>query len=225
MIFPNLSQFCFRELKILKRTHLSVLDFSFRWLLLRPVFLRQDWVDFFGVGDKYSGFFRFFSWLGVCTSSSVFASILPISGSRRNLRTLSCSPFCDFVRTEIPGVTAFTPQRKKTSYRLSKSQFSTMISSNSPLLHSMKGSFFKGLLFSLLSSLVPSKWASAWKGHVWTFRLSENQQRPQLPRNHGRKINLRRTTLKRLTSDRSVWIWNRREQSFYLKQNSRCDLG
>jgi hypothetical protein len=36
------------------RTHLPVLDFSFCRQSLRSVFLHQDWVDFFGEGDKYT---------------------------------------------------------------------------------------------------------------------------------------------------------------------------
>jgi hypothetical protein len=71
------------------RTHLPVLDFSFCWQSLRWVFLRQDWLGFFGVVDKCSVRRDFSSFSCKYRHWVHFAAIVawtsPNSGSGRNL--------------------------------------------------------------------------------------------------------------------------------------------
>jgi hypothetical protein len=87
-LFPWTTQFPLLRVEN-SRPHLSVLDFSFCRQSLRSVFLRQDWLGFFGVVDKYSVRRDFSSFSCKYRHWVYFAAIVawtsPISGSGRSL--------------------------------------------------------------------------------------------------------------------------------------------
>jgi hypothetical protein len=213
---------------------------------LRLIFLHQDWVDFFGVGDKFSfrcrfSFFVKEPWLGELRSS-VFLSIAlifriftksPVLVWRVVWFSVSCwiayllgaltqSEFPD------PGSQNFSTFRRPKLPHIDwvSHSFSAVCYPNCVFLFPWKGLFCEDS--SVRISLV--SWESSLSSLLSVSRPVELDQRPERTRanlsplpepqlQQNRRVNPLRTPKddpERFRSDRSVWNSNPPEQSLHF---------